>query len=320
MNHVKGLIILLACLFCLLPADLSAQYEIEARVDKNEVGFGDSLTLVISITQRMTNGGSVRSVTPDIGEIPGFDIASTRTGHSTSWVNGAGMTQSQVVYELVPREPGKKTIPSFSFKDPDGKVHSTEAIEINVLPPEEKEPQPEETAVSDSGEEAGSSGILILLLAGVVVFFVLLSLPFIISVLIGRKSEQRSENIEDAEIVTESLNEKPEPVKEKRPEIDFAAELASLKRRNPEVDGEFYRQFFALFKQAAVQRGAGLSDDLTPDEMLTRIRAMNSGEALKQAAIRLGVDMEMVLYAGGMPTRNFNAVEEDVRTVLNGID
>lgn len=319
MNHVKGLIMLLACLFCLFPADLSAQYEIEARVDKNEIGFGDSLTLVISITQRMTNGGSVRSLTPNIGEIPGFDIASTRTGHSTSWVNGAGMSQSQVVYELVPREPGKKTIPSFSFKDPDGKVHSSEAIEVNVLPPEE-EAQPQEVAAPDNGEKSGSGGIFNLLLAGGVVFFVLLSLPFIISILIGRKSESRSENIEDAEIVAEGLTETAEPVKERRPEIDFAAEIAALKRRNPEVDGEFYRQFFALFKQAAVQRGAGLSDDLTPDEMLTRIRAMSSSEALKQAAIRLGADMEMVMYAGGLPTRNFNTVEEDVRTVLNGID
>lgn len=75
MESAKRLLWVFACLFCLLPSCLPAQYEIEAQVDKNEVAFGESLNLVITITHQLGNGGMARSLTPNIGEIPGFDIA-----------------------------------------------------------------------------------------------------------------------------------------------------------------------------------------------------------------------------------------------------
>ncbi len=317
MESAKRLLWVFACLFCLLPSCLPAQYEIEAQVDKNEVAFGESLNLVITITHQLGNGGMARSLTPNIGEIPGFDIASTRTGHSSRWVNGVGVTQSQVLLELVPREPGKKEIPAISFKDPEGKLHSTKPIEISVLPPQE---DPEPVGAEDgSGKPQPESGsVYRLVLAGGLVFFLLLSIPFIFFVLAGNKAKTSAEsNVEDAEIVAVVEDTKATI---RKPVIDFAAELSRLKRQSPEVDAEFYRTFFSLFKTAAVQRTSALSDDMTPDEMLAKIRSMSGNESVKKAGERVGADLELVMYAGGLPGRSFSAIEEDVKTVLNGID
>jgi len=316
-KSAKGLLWFFACLFCLLPTSLPAQYEIEAQVDKNEVAFGESLSLVISITHHLGNGGIARSLTPNIGEIPGFDIASTRTSHSSRWVNGVGVTISQVLLELVPQEPGKKEIPAISFKDPEGNMHSTEPIEINVLPPQvEPDTAEKEAGPADKRSEGGS--FFRLILAGGMALFILLAIPLIFFVWSGKKSESKPQTmVEDAKIVAvveESKAQKHEP------KLDFNGELARLKRQSPEVDGEFYREFFSLFKRAAVQRTAGLSEDLTPDEMLAKIKAMSGNESVKRSAERVGADIELVMYAGGLPERSFSAIEEDVKTVLHGID
>ncbi|MFZ5949582.1 MAG: BatD family protein [Candidatus Rifleibacteriota bacterium] len=313
---------LLLLLLLLLPMQSMAQYEIEAQIDKPEVAFGESLNLVISITHYIGNGGVARSMTPEINEIPGFDIASSRTGHSTSFINGQGVTRSQVVLELVPREPGQKEIPAFSFSGPDGQIYSSKPISVKVLPPEDQ--KPEEPAPTEKAAPAGNS-LFRYLMAGGIVMIIVFSIPFLLSYIasISGKAAHDSGAIEDAEIVgfaDESRSTPVESAPKPRIRINFPQALAALKRKSPEADAEFYREFFDIFRQAAVGSSGSLREDMTPDEMMMRIRELSPSETTRQATIRLANDLEMVMYAGKCPARSCAAIEEDARTVLAVID
>lgn len=311
------MLLLLLLSAILVPLQLMAQYEIDAQVDKTEVAFGESLTLVISITQQIGSGGTIRAMTPNIEQIPGFDIASQRTGHSTSYINGRGVSRSQVAYELVPREPGDKEIPSFSFKDPEGKMYNSDPIKVKVLPPTA---EPAQEPVAEPPAAPGKSGSMFYaLLAGGLFFFLLVAVPVIVAQFTAKNQNERNSNIEDAVIVEEKSAAPPaRPVPAEK--IDFLASLRDLKKRFPEVDAEFYRHFFALFKRALIAANKALSDDMTPDELLSRLRTLVPGEDLKSATTRLAADIETVMYAGGLPARQFSAIEEDARSILAGID
>ncbi|MEW6712028.1 MAG: BatD family protein, partial [Candidatus Riflebacteria bacterium] len=201
----------LLLLLMLLPMQLPAQYEIDAQVDKPEVAFGEALNLVISITHYIGSGGVARSMTPEINDIPGFDIASSRTGHSTSFINGQGVTRSQVVLELVPREPGQKEIPAFSFSGPDGKTYSSKPIAVKVLPPEEQ--KPDEPAPTEKAAPRESSLFRYLVVGGFAMIIVF-SIPFLLSYLasISGKAANGPGAIEDAEIVGFADKSRPSPV------------------------------------------------------------------------------------------------------------
>ena len=327
MKYTRQLLAILACLLICFPGQLLAQYQIDAQVDKEEVAFGDALNLVVTITQEITGGGTLRSIRPEIGEIPGFDIASTRSGQSTSLINGAGVLRSQVVLELVPREAGKKVIPAFSFTDPSGKKHSTSPIEVTVLPPRQSPGQEEEKGDSDSEPRLPEdSGGFRTYLVGGLIFFFIISIPFLLAIFSGNRSsdEDSGAGVEDAVIVEESSgqklderNEIKKPVAEK---FDFAKAVGELKRKNPEADMEFYREYFSLFKKAAVCQSSSLSEDLTPDELMNKVREMNLVDSTHQATIRVAGEIEMVMYAGQVPVRSFSAIDEDVRLILAGID
>ena len=99
---------LLIILALLMVTTLSQGYamSIEAEVDRSEVAFGETLSLVVTLTQELGSGRTQTFGLPRISSIPGFDIVSTRSGQSTSFINGVGSSRTQVVYELVPQEPG----------------------------------------------------------------------------------------------------------------------------------------------------------------------------------------------------------------------
>lgn len=331
MNSVKGILVLFLCLVIFIPCVSGAEFSIEAQVDKTEVAFGESLTLLITISQQLGSGGTSRMLTPNIDQIPGFDIASSRTGQSTSYINGYGSAKNQVVYELVPKEPGKKSIPSFSFTDPEGKTHSTKAIEINVLPPvEESAEEPEAPQANQQGNETGKSSFKGLLIIGMI-FALLVAIPFVLSAIYTRKQKPTTRwqensnsglkkksdpNVVDAEIVDANPKKSP-PIRKK---IDFSAAVLDLKRNFPEVNSDFYHQYFAIFKQASIGKSQILSDDMTPDEMLEQISTTTPSATVRQAAERLAKDIEMVMYAGNIPSRTFALIDEDVRSLLIGID
>lgn len=304
----------------------AAQYEIKAEVDRTEVAFGEALTLAVTITQELGAGGNVRMIAPNIKQIPGFDIASSRSSQSTRFINNYGYASNQVVFELVPREPGKKTIPAISFKDPEGKTHSTDPIEITVLPPDEKEEEP--VANDEVEDQKGTGGYLFkgLLMAGIV-FAILIALPFILSSFFSGKqstvandSQTDDENVAKDVVEAEIIEEKLENSATVNRHFDFNTELAELKKRYQEFDKVFCSEYFALFKRAAVIKSSILSEDMTPDELLDKIGEVNTSKGVKEAAQKLAMDIEMVMYAGQKPARGFKAIEEDVSLVLRAIE
>ncbi|MGM0599943.1 MAG: BatD family protein [Candidatus Rifleibacteriota bacterium] len=313
-------------LFLLGATALYAQYEIKAEVDRTEVAFGEALTLAVTITQELGAGGNVRMMTPNIEQIPGFDIASSRSNQSTRFINNYGYARNQIVFELVPREPGKKTIPAISFKDPEGKMHSTDPIEITVLPSEKTEQEPEDKTETKDEKESGGYLFKGLLIAGIVFVF-LIAIPFVLSSFFSNNKEssvaeieQTSDSIKSAVTEAEIIEEKVKNIVPDKKYFDFSAELAELKKRYQEFDKEFCGEYFALFKKAAVNKNSALSKDMTPDELMKKITELSDSKGVKEAGQKLAIDIEMVMYAGQKPARNFKAIEEDVGLVLRAIE
>ena len=294
---------------------------IEAEVDRTEVAFGETLNLVVTITQELGSGRTQTFGPPRISSIPGFDIVSTRSGQSTSFINGVGTARTQVAYELVPQEPGKFTIPAFSFADNSGNTHSTKPIEITVLPPqtqeEERKDEQPQSEPSRRAEE-GSSLFKAMLVLGLLLAAIIAPV-MILSSVSGRRASaaagRRETIIEDAEVVEAVAPSAVPP----RQAVDFAAEVARLKRQHPEADKAFYQQYFELFGRAALAGSESLSESMTSDEMLKKTAEMCSSDAARQACRRLAGDIELTLYANRPPVRAFAAIDADARDVINAI-
>lgn len=319
---------LLILLLCLTASVQAQTFSIQAEVDRDQIGFGESLNLVITITQSLDSGRAQRVSVPAVSNIPGFDIASTRTGQSTTFINGVGQTRSQVLYELVPQKAGKLVIPAFAFKDPAGNDHSTDPIEVAVAAEEEAAAEPvsqNEREASTVGSGSTTGGLFRSMLLLGVLLGVIVAVPFVISAFIRRRPAAES-GPEDAVIL--SVADTPATVnatsgniatKPARPAIDFLTAVAVLKREHPEVDKEFYRRYFECFKEAAIGRSAGLGGNMTADELFAKICEFSPGQSTAQAVKRLGIDLEMVLYANRAPERSFSAIDADAREIMRAI-
>ena len=317
---------LLMILALLAVTALSQGYamSIEAEVDRNEVAFGETLSLVVTLTQELGSGRTQTFGLPRISSIPGFDIVSTRSGQSTSFINGVGSSRTQVVYELVPQEPGKFTIPAFSFADGSGNNHSTKPIEITVLPPPaQEEERKDERPASEPARRAeeGSSLFKAMLVLGLLLAAIIAPV-MILSSVSGRRNPAKTvrsgsgeTNIEDAEVVEAAAASAVPP----RQAIDFAAEVSRLKRQHPEADKAFYQQYFELFGRAALAGSINLSESMTSDEMLKKASEMCSSDVARQACRRLAGDIELTLYANRAPARAFSAIDADARDIINAI-
>jgi hypothetical protein len=317
---------------CLTTVGQAQGFSIQAEVDRDQIGFGESLNLVITISQSLNSGRAQRISIPAVSNIPGFDIASTRTGQSTTYINGVGQTRSQILYELVPQQAGKLVIPAFSFKDSEGNDHSTDPIEITVAEAKEAPAEPErqndrEQAAGSSG--AGTDGLFRSMLLLGVILGAIIALPFVVSAFIGRKPSESPTvaetapvhkmataplETEDAVILSDAAK-----VKNTRPAINFAEAVAALKREYPEVGKEFYRRYFDCFKEAIVGKSSSLGVNMTADELFNKICEFSPGEGTVQAVKRLGVDLEMVLYANRTPDRSFSAIDGDAREIIRAI-
>lgn len=314
----------------------AAGFTVDAQVDRNEVGFGESFTLAVTLSQSLTAGRTNRLNMPAIESIPGFDIASTRSGQSTTYINGVGQTRSQIVYELVPQQPGKAIIPAFSFQDSNGDTVTTDPIEINVQAPDEApEDKPTQPQPAVAGSDGGSM-FRSLLLAGLVIGGTV-ALLFIFSAFFDRKgsfssprqqnngdsqsaqpgqenSEKTANKIEDAEVVTAS-----EFVAAHRQRVNFFEAVAKLKRQYPDADSAFYTEYFTIFKNAMLGNSGAVSADMTMDELFHKVCSINSREDVALACKRLAGDMELVMYANRPPSRSFNHIDTDAREIINAI-
>ncbi len=336
--------LLLVLLISLSTALYAQSFSVSAEVDRNQIGFGESLNLVITVSQSLSAGVNHRISIPAVSSIPGFDIAGTRSGQSTSFVNGVGQTQSQILYELVPQNAGKITIPAFSFKDPEGNIHSTKPIEVEVLPaaPEPEKPV-EPSSAKESRNDTSVSLFRALLLLGIILGG-LVALPFILSAFINRNpasstAEGKSETVasgsvsgqvapraakgsgdqvqvEDA-VVVEQVGSaaRARPTK-----INFADAVAKLKREFHDADSAFYRRYFELFRQAILSQSSTLTDNMTADELFRKISEMVTIERVTAASHRLAVDLEQVMYANRPPARAFSVIDADANEIIRAIN
>ncbi len=319
------MMLLLLAIANILPAQ---NFSIEAQVDRDQVGFGESLNLVLTITQKLSAGGTQRISVPAVSRIPGFDIASSRSAQSTRFINGEGETQSQMLYELVPQKEGKLTIPAFSFKDPEGNEHSTRPIEITVAAPD-PEPAPEAAKQEEARPTAksGDSSFRWMLYLGLLLGIVV-AIPFVIYALAGRSARSGADSVMAAEKTVETVApqtaaaaaDMDNVTQRQRPQMNFNDSVTTLKKHYPDVDGEFYRRYFGIFREAALSRSASLQENMTSDELLKRICELSAGDGVLHASRRLAADMDMVLYANGVPARSFAAIDADAREVIRAIN
>ncbi len=313
-------------------------FTIETTVDKNEIGFGDSVNLTVLVTQELTGAGSREMSVPNITKIPGFDIASTRTGQTQRWVNGVGVAQVQFLLELVPQKAGKLVIPAITGKGPDGKTYSSKPIEINVLPPGESEEIQAESVGTDVPEsEKKSSGLFKMFLIAALIIIGIFAVPIVFAAFIGkaqntgervnrpksdefikqglstRQETSNRQNVEDAQIAIVGGASSPK-------NIDFDYELSELEKEQSQKNNEFYKKFFELFRNALIAGNKSLKPEFTPDEILKKIAEMNSSKRVGSCLMRIADDIEMVLYANSEPKRNFDEIISDARKILDSID
>lgn len=327
-KHNKVLIFATMILIILSNSLFAQNYSMTSQVDKEEVGFGDSLNLVVTITQDTGGSFGNRMTVPSIKEIPNFDIASTRTAQNHQWINGVGQATVQLIYELVPQNSGTFNIPSFSMKGPDGKDYKTDPIEVKVLPPPTEEPDAEENTAADASIN-NKNGLT--LFNGLLVFGVfialLVSIPIALSAFMNKNkvgSEKLSED-EVSTLVSKSEKEKRNVVEEAvfstktDEQIDFNREVERLKMTDPEISNSFYRSYFNLFIRAVVTKHASLSTDMTPDELLSKIADFPDIKNIAEIPKRLGNDIDIVIFANSLPQRSFGEIDRDTREILNKI-
>lgn len=185
----------------------AAGFTIEATVDKDVVEFGESLQLVVTMSQDFSYGQRQNIGLPQISNIPGFDIASTRSGQSTSIVNGVGVVKSQMIYELVPREAGEFVIPAFTFRDQKGNESSSQAIKVRVAAPKavatEADVDEEQKEESVQNETRAATSMFKALIMFGVILLLFIAVPV---VYLSYKSGQAGKNtrwdkVEDAVVV-----------------------------------------------------------------------------------------------------------------------
>ena len=329
------ILLLMAC-----SASLSAQnFSIEAQVDRDQVGFGESLSLVLTITQKLNSGSTQRLSVPAISKIPGFDIASTRSAQSTRFINGVGETQSQMLYELVPQQAGKITIPAFSFKDPEGNEHTTSPLEITVQPPEPEATAKPTTAGAPADTPKPGDGFFKWILYVGLALGMVVALPFIYYAFAGLSARSAVDapgsatvqtngsrtadkqawsptGTEDAMVTAVVAETPPLPGRQ----VNFTSAVDSLKRQFPDADRDFYRHYFDLFREAALARSGSLRANMTSDELFRQICVLAVGENVAHAARRLTNDIDMVMYANQVPARSFSSIDADAREIIRVIN
>jgi hypothetical protein len=99
-------------------------FSIDARVDRNKVGVGEAVTLLVTVSGQ----GNVRKVAvPRLGALTGWKTYEPKVDVKIENEQGIAGTKS-VEYLLLPERPGTTTLPAltFSFFDPAGRRYVTQ--------------------------------------------------------------------------------------------------------------------------------------------------------------------------------------------------
>ncbi len=306
-------------------------------------------------THSFSNGGfsfsfnnfsmsSMDDVDFNVEEIPGFDIAGKRQSSQSRMINGVGESVKQIILTLVPQKEGELVIPAFTTKDSDGKIYNSEPINITVKKPAE-DPEEDETAVASSNDDdetandkdvrlpdtkkENEAGLFFKILVGMGILIVTLAIIILCSApyIAARARKQNEEKSISSDEQTEAVDKKAdesdkdsqETVQEVHERVDFSSIVASLKASHPQINSEFYKKYFEYFKKACCYENQHLSQDMTYDELLQKIKEMAGTNNIKDAAARLARDIEMVMYANSMPDRQLFSIESDIKEILNSL-
>lgn len=321
------------CLIWFLASNFAQAYgfSISASVDSNEVGFGDSFNLTITITQETSGFSSPRYDISGLSSIPGFDIVNKQSAQNITVINGVGQISLQTIYELVPQKPGKHKIPPFTVKTPDGKTTSTDEIEITVLPPaEEKTP---ESAAAEPEKSSGIPFLRGLIWAGLILGTAVL-IPVLISVIMRRKggaTKLRSmeaahgqsmkpphpgSDVEDAAVIVSENTDRRYAPGDIEINFDFEQEVEKIKRLFSETGLDFYRTFFDLFRQALIRCNRAIQPEMTPDEIIKALR-QTLPQHFSDRLARISNEWDQVAFAHMKPSRSFSDIYNDAVTLIS---
>ena len=337
-------------LFLGLGVAWAQEFQVESSVDRTEIAAGESVVLSLTVTQSLQGMGPTLNM-PRIPPMEGLDIVSQRSAQNMNIINGVGYIQVQTVAEILPKAPGTYTIPGFSLKGPDGKIHTTKPITIKVTEPKqpaaEEEPSAEAPANSDDPAEkpAGVSlitGLLIIL--GIVALVVLspLAISWFMARSSGRPRTVEAELVNPARPGQAANGKHPPATNGGRPNgaatpnqtkpaaakpapvivtpaapipVDFDNELVQLKRRHIDGGSDLHREFFDLFHRFLVQEAPEHGASLTPGELMAQlVKRASAPDA--EVIRRLADEWERLVYARMSPARSFAGVEQDARTIL----
>jgi len=106
-----------------------------ASVNRDQIGINE--TLQYTLTMENVSG---RIPSPKLPKMKDFDVINTQTEQRQTIINGRMSSSFRVIYHLLPKNPGKFTIPPASFSY-SGKEYKSNAVEVEVVKGEKKPKQ-----------------------------------------------------------------------------------------------------------------------------------------------------------------------------------
>lgn len=336
MRRLRCAFIMITAVFLPWVSVLAQGYNFEAAVDREEVGFGESLTLALTISASLSGFSQPRISAPSVDSIPGFEIVGRRSSQNMSFVNGVGQLQIQTLYELVPQQPGEQVIPSFSLQAPDGNVYTTDPITVKVQPPTPPAAPQEHSQPGSSYNPQTHGGMSFFrgLLLIAVFTLIVLAIPVVLTIFLkagksGKPAKaapaeydyssdpiKKSVDISDAELMTPMDNLPLEAEKQKN--FEFKEAYQKLCSRFLERNLEFFRSFFDLFREGLLISHSKIEAEMTPEEMISVLKKSLSSQ-LRMTIVRIGEDWEMVAYANTPPSRSIDELYFDSAEVISAI-
>jgi len=110
--------------FLLAATHAFADVSVVASVDRNRIGFGESVTLTVAVQ-------GAHSGEPSVPKVDGLTFNGPSTSTSFSFVNGQTSQSISYTYQVTPGRPGEFTIPAIDV-NVGGKTYSTAPIKLVV--------------------------------------------------------------------------------------------------------------------------------------------------------------------------------------------
>jgi len=126
MRNIRTLITALLCTVAAATFAM-ADVTVSAAVNTTTVALDEQLVLQVDVAGAATNIGS-----PTLPPLPDFSVYSAGTSQNMSLVNGSFSSSMSFRYALVPKSPGKYTIPPITLQH-DGKTYQTQPISVEIV-------------------------------------------------------------------------------------------------------------------------------------------------------------------------------------------